>query len=381
MNQKRGVSRRKFMGGVATALTYAGMKPALELVGAPAQRPARPAGYVKISNNENPYGPSQGVRGAMTKAFEESHMYIGANGITEAIATHHGLETDNILLGAGSTETLKTIDDAFLQGGGNIVGAEPTYEVTYRYLTNTHAEGNIIPLTSDYRHDLHAMADAVNYGTRFVYVCNPNNPTGTIVSDAEIQDFLDHVPENMIVVIDEAYHHFVEDPAYSSAIKYVKEGRNVIVTRTFSKVYGIAGLRLGYGIAKPELISRMRPFNLGSINVIAKSAGVQALDEPETEARVIQLNNSIKKRVIGQLGDLGYEVIPSETNFFMVGIGRDIDPVRRAFQERNVEIGRRFPPMTEHLRISVGTEAEMDRFMEVWNEVMGPADSQAAAGA
>ena len=378
MNQSRGVSRRKFMGGVATALTYVGMKPAIELVGAPAQRTARPAGYVKISNNENPYGPSEGVREAMTKAFEESHMYIGSNGIMNAIAEHHGLETNNILLGAGSTETLKTIDDAFLQGGGNIIGVEPTYETTYRYLTNTHAEGNIIPLTSDYRHDLHAMAHAVNFDTRFIYICNPNNPTGTIVSDAEIKELLDSIPENMIVVIDEAYHHFVEDPAYSSAIKYVKEGRNVIVTRTFSKVYGIAGLRLGYGIAKPELISRMRSFNLGSINVIAKSAGVRALAEPETEARVIQLNNSIKKRVMGQLGDLGYEVIPSQTNFFMVGIGRDIDPVRRAFRERNVEIGRRFPPMTEHLRISVGTESEMDRFMEVWNEVMGPADSQAA---
>lgn len=381
MNQTRGVSRRTFMGGVATALTFAGMKPAIDLVGAPAQGPARPAGYVKISNNENPYGPSEGVRSAMTRAFEESHMYVGSNGIMEAIAEHHGLETNNILLGAGSTETLKTVDDAFLQGGGNIIGVEPTFETTYRYLTNTHAEGNIIPLTSDYRHDLHEMADAVNYDTRFIYICNPNNPTGTIVTDAEIKELLDNIPENMIVVIDEAYHHFVEDPAYSSAIKYVKEGRNVIVTRTFSKVYGIAGLRLGYGIAKPELISHMRPFNLGSINVIAKSAGVQALAEPETEARVIQFNNSIKKRVVGQLTDLGYDVIPSETNFFMVGVNRDIDPIRRAFRERNVEIGRRFPPMTEHIRISIGSETEMDRFMEVWNEVMGPADSQAAAGA
>ena len=380
MEQNGDVSRRRFMGRVATALIYAGMKPAIDLVAAPAQAPVRPPGYVKISNNENPYGPSEGVRRAMTRAFEESHMYVGSNGIAQAIADHHGLETDNILLGAGSTETLKTIDDTFLRGGGNIVGVEPTYETTYRYLTNTHAEGKILPLTSDYRHDLPAMAKAVDFDTRFVYICNPNNPTGTIVTDAEIRELLDSIPDNMVVVIDEAYHHFVEDPGYASAIKYVKEGRNVIVTRTFSKVYGIAGLRLGYGLAKPDLIRRMRPFNLGSINVIAKSAGVQALKEPDTEARVIQLNNRIKKRVMGQLSKLGYEVIPSETNFFMVGVGRDIDPVRRAFRERNVEIGRRFPPMTQHLRISVGTDAEMDRFIDVWNEVMGPANSQAARG-
>ena len=377
MNEKKKVSRRGFIGGVATALTYAGVGPGLELMAAPVQAPQRPDGYVKISNNENPYGPSDGVRRAMTRAFEESHMYVGSNAITQAIADHHGLETNNLLLGAGSTETLKTIDDAFLKGGGNIIGTEPTFETTYRYLTNTHAEGKIIPLTSDYRHDLPAMAEAIDFDTRFVYICNPNNPTGTIVTDSEIREFLDSIPETMVVVIDEAYHHFVEDPRYDSAIKYVKEGRNVIVTRTFSKVYGIAGLRLGYGIAKPELIRQMRSFNLGSINVIAKSAGVQAFAEPEVEARVIALNSSIKKRVIGQLTDLGHEVIPSECNFFMVNAGRETDPIRRAFREHNVEIGRRFPPMDEHLRISVGTDAEMDRFMEVWMEVMGPADSQA----
>jgi histidinol-phosphate aminotransferase len=377
MNEKKEVSRRGFIGGVATALTYAGVGPGLELMASPAQAPQRPDGYVKISNNENPYGPSDGVRRAMTRAFEESHMYVGSNGITQAIADHHGLETNNLVLGAGSTETLKTIDDAFLKGGGNIIGTEPTFETTYRYLTNTHAEGKIIPLTSDYRHDLPAMAEAIDFDTRFVYICNPNNPTGTIVTDAEIREFLDSIPENMVVVIDEAYHHFVENPRYDSAIKYVKEGRNVIVTRTFSKVYGIAGLRLGYGIAKPELISQMRSFNLGSINVIAKSAGIQAFAEPEVEARVIAMNSSIKKRVIGQLTDVGYEVIPSEGNFFMVNAARETDPIRRAFREHNVEIGRRFPPMDEHLRISVGTDAEMDRFMEVWMEVMGPADSQA----
>ena len=377
MNEMKRLSRRGFMGGVATALTYAGVGPGLELMAAPAQAPQRPAGYVKISNNENPYGPSEGVRRAMTRAFEESHMYVGSGGITQAIAEHHGLETNNILLGAGSTETLKTIDDAFLRGGGNVIGVEPTFETTYRYMTNTHAEAKIIPMTSDYRHDLPAMGAAIDFETRFVYICNPNNPTGTIVTDDEIREFLDSIPENMVVVIDEAYHHFVEHPGYDSANKYVKEGRNVIVTRTFSKVYGIAGLRLGYGIARPELISQMRPVNLASVNVIAKSAGIQALAEPDVEAEVIRLNNTIRKRVVGQISELGYEVIPPETNFFLVNVGRETDPIRRAFRERNVEIGRRFPPMDEFLRISIGTEAEMDRFMEVWMEVVGPANSQA----
>ena len=380
MSKKLGFSRRKFVGSVATALTYAGVNPAISLMGLPLQAPLRPTDYVKISNNENPYGPSEGVRRAMTRAFEEAHMYVGSDAITQAVADHHDMDPENVLLGAGSTEILKTIDDAFLKGGGNVVGAEPTYEVTYRYLTNTHTEGKVLPLTSDYRHDLPAMARAIDFDTRFVYICNPNNPTGTIVADAEIREFLDTIPENMLVVIDEAYHHFVEDPSYSSSIKYLKEGRNIIITRTFSKVYGIAGLRLGYGLANKYLIDKMRPFNLASINVIAKSAGLQALKEPDVEARVVELNNEIKGQVISQLRELGYNVLPSETNFFMVGVGRDIGPIQQAFRERNVEIGRRFPPMTEYLRISVGTEAQMNRFMEVWHEVMGPADSQARKG-
>lgn len=211
MKEDQGLSRRTFVGSFAGALTYVGMKPAIDLVAATSQAPIRPSDYVKISNNENPYGPSKGVRDAMARAFEQAHMYVGSDGILSAIADHHGLETGNILLGAGSSETLKTIDDTFLQGGGNVVGMEPTFETTFRYLTNTHAESKIFPLTSDYRHDLSAMAKAVDFDTRFVYICNPNNPTGTVMTDKEIRGFLDTIPEKTIVVIDEAYHHFVED--------------------------------------------------------------------------------------------------------------------------------------------------------------------------
>jgi histidinol-phosphate aminotransferase len=197
---------------------------------------------------------SQAVAGRYPDAAEHA--------TTEAIARHHGVSPDRIVLGCGSSEVLRLCDAAFLGPGRTVVAAEPTFEAVLHYAKVTKAEPVTVPLTLDFRHDLPAMARACDARTGLVYVCNPNNPTGTIVTGDELEAFLGRVPTTMTVVVDEAYHHFVEAPAYRSAVDAVDRFPNLVVTRTFSKIYGMAGMRLGYAVtsaANAETLRRTPP--------------------------------------------------------------------------------------------------------------------------
>jgi len=196
----------------------------------------------------------------------------------------------------------------------------------------------------------------------FVYLCNPNNPTGNIIPKREIKTLLDSIPTDVTVLIDEAYHHFVTNPDYATSVPYVIEGRNVIVTRTFSKIAALAGMRLGYGLGPKELIERLHPFNSGGLNAIVKYGGVVALKDLAYEKKIKQMTIDLRERTIKDLRGWGYEVIPSETNFFMVNVGRDVTQVAEDFKKRKVLVGRKFPPMNNWLRVSVGTEPEMQQF-------------------
>lgn len=212
----------------------------------------------------------------------------------------------------------------------------------------------------------------------FVYLCNPNNPTGVIVPKQEVKQLLDSIPEDMPVLIDEAYHHFVEDPNYETATPYVREGRQVIVARTFSKIVGLAGMRLGYAIAPKPLIDQMRPYSVGSINALVKHGGVAALKDTAAQENVKRLNSQLRKKAVADLQALGYSTIPSEANFFMVHVKRHVVPVAEEFRAKGVLVGRPFPPMTEHLRVSVGSADEMARFMTAFKEIFSPARSTSA---
>ena len=213
----------------------------------------------------------------------------------------------------------------------------------------------------------------------FVYLCNPNNPTGLTVSAAEVQQLLDGIPEDVPVLIDEAYHHFVEDPSYATSIPHVLEGRPVIVARTFSKIYGMAGLRLGYAVASPEILQKMRVYSTGSISVVSEWGGIASLKDRESEERVRRVTVEIRKKTMAELEAMGHSVIPSETNFFMVHIGRSVQEVRDEFREKGIHVGRPFPPMLEHLRVSVGTENDMERFMTAFKEIFPASTTEAGA--
>ena len=210
----------------------------------------------------------------------------------------------------------------------------------------------------------------------FVYLCNPNNPTGITVTADEVRRVLDGIPEDIPVLIDEAYHHFVEDPEYETAVPYVLEGRKVIVARTFSKIYGMAGMRLGYGIAPAEMVREMNARLTGSVNALVKWGGAQALRDTAAEEEVRSKTVEIKRDVVAQVEDHGYEVLPSHTNFFMMHTGRPVREVGPAFREKGVLVGRPFPPMLDHLRVSIGTRDEMDRFLVAFREIF-PARSTA----
>jgi histidinol-phosphate aminotransferase len=359
---------------VATALAYLGVEPARDLWAAPhLAQPDEYDGLAKLGNNENPYGPSAAVMKAMTGAFKYANRYgYPDGGIAQAIATHHGVKTDNILLGAGSGEILNVVGSTFLGPGKKVVGVEPSYGSVYSHASGIRADAIKLPLLEDHRQNIPALIRATTRNYRdvgFVYLCNPNNPTGRTVTKQEVKQLLDAIPADVPVLIDEAYHHYVEDPDYATSIPYVLEGRSVIIARTFSKIYGMAGMRLGYAVATPELIQRMRPRSTGSVNAIVKWGGVAALQDGATEAKVRKLTLDLRKNSMQQLQSLGYAVIPSETNFFMVHIRRPVQPVIEEFRKKGVIVGRPFPPMLEHLRVSVGTAEEMERFFVAFREV------------
>jgi len=327
----------------------------------------------KLNFNENPYGPSEPVLKAMTKAFKYSMRYgYPDGGVASAIAKHHGVARSNILLGAGSGEILEVVGLTFLDHGKKVVGVDPTYGSVYVHASGIDADAIKIPLLGDYRQDIPALIDATNKHYRevgFVYLCNPNNPSGRTVSAAEVRQLLDGIPEDVPVLIDEAYHHYVEDPEYATSIPYVIEGRRVIITRTFSKLFGMAAIRLGFAISTPEMIDLMRPYSTGSVNALVKWGAVAAMEDTEAQQRVRKVTLELRNKAIRELATMGYEVIPSETNFFMMRTGRPVQDVITAFRQRGVAVGRPFPPMLEYLRVSIGTEEEMLRFMAAFKEI------------
>ncbi len=339
------------------------------------------ADAILINSNENPYGPSAHAIAAITGSEGVAcrypdDLYARAK---QSIAALHKVQTENIALGCGSTEILRVCDAAFVGPEKNLIVAEPTFEAVTYYAEVSRAKAVKIPLTSDFRHDLPAMASACSNGTGLIYICNPNNPTGTINTRDEFASFLSKVPASAYVLVDEAYFHFVEDPRYSSVVDMIPQHRNLIVARTFSKVYGMAGMRLGYAVAQKETIEAMHSqvlFDNGNAAVLA--AAVASLDDPEIVPVNKKRLNETRKWVTGELAKDGHRVIPSEANFFMVDIRKDVTPVIQAFREKKVMVGRKFPSMGTCLRVSVGKPEEMRTFLAAFREIV-PAAAKSAA--
>ncbi len=375
------MTRRQFGAalGVAAGATLLEIGPGPRAAGASLAL-GLPPDMVQLNSNENPYGPSAPARKAMTLSQDVAGRYPDAmeDEVRNAIAKLHAVAPEQVVLGCGSSDILRMADAAFLSAGRTLVVAEPTFEAVLAYNRVIKAEPMKVPLDASFRHDLSAMAAACGVTTGMVYICNPNNPTGTIVSGEALAAFLSRVPSSVPVLLDEAYHHFVEDPAYRSGLDLLASHPNLIVVRTFSKIYGMAGMRLGYAVAERSLSETLgRYASFSNTNAAVLAAALATLEDaglvPEMKRRI----NGTRRWLTDQLTAEGRRFIPSETNFVMIETRRDVAQLIDQLKARKILVGRRFPSMPTWLRVSIGTPAETGAFLAALRSLL-PAAATAA---
>ncbi len=371
---------RIFAQSVAAALAAPAL-PNLNLLDATERKPM-PPGAIRLSFNENPYGPSPKARTALADCGAISNRYPDEayRKMTNTLAQKYNLKSENIILGCGSTEILRAADDAFLDPTQNVVAAAPTFEAVLDYARVLHTNSVLVPLTADHRHDLPKMAAACTSKTGVAYVCNPNNPTGTIVTRDELAAFVQAMPPTTLILVDEAYYDFADDPRYASAIEFIPEHPNVIVARTFSKIYGMAGMRLGYAIGAREPISRLAQQLLqdNSNAAVLQAALASFADNDHIGSCRAQLNGT-RDWLCVQLTKDSRPFIPSQANFIMLDLGTDVKPIIKEFRARNIIVGRRFAAMPNFLRVTIGTQPETEAFLAALREISPANPARAAA--
>ncbi len=359
------LSRRSFARATAFGVVAAATLPS-QLTA----RTATTSPVVRLDSNENPWGPSPAALLAIREALSASHRYPDEHEqlLTTDLARHLGVGADQILLGSGSGEILKLAALAFTGPKRSIVVATPTFEAIAGHARMSAAEVIEVPLTETYSHDLDRMR-APKAG--LIYICNPNNPTASLTPRDQIRAFLTSVPRDTAVILDEAYHHYVDSDRYESAVSLTRSLPNVVVLRTFSKIYGMAGLRCGYAVAAAPTIRALRqhqPWN--TPNLAALAAARASLADAVHVNTSRKRNSDTRRDVVRRLAAMGFSTIPSETNFIMVEVGRDVSPVIRALRDRQVNVGRLFPALPKHLRVTIGTPAEMNAFVAALQDAM-----------
>ena len=338
-------------------------------------------GYIRISFNENNYGPSPKATQALDACGPIANRYpfVSEMGMTQALADYHGVKPENVILGCGSTEILRIADEAYLAPDKNLVVAEPTFEAVLEYAGIEHADSVKIPLTADHRHNLSRMADACTSKTGLIYICNPNNPTATIVTRDAMAEFIDRVPRTTLILVDEAYFDFVDDPRYASVLPLIPSHPNLVMARTFSKIFGMAGMRLGYAVGAPETLAPMRKLLVqDSANAAVLNAGLASLQDRDYIAECRGKFIATRKWLAAELAKDGRNFTESQANFVMIDVGTDVTPVIKQFMDRKILIGRRFPSMSDWIRVSIGKQAEMETFVTALREIVPAKGSRAA---
>lgn len=332
-----------------------------------------PAGIVKLASNENPLGPSPRVLEAIGRALPELTRYPDGNGfeLKRRLAERYGVGLDQVTLGNGSNDILEMVARAWLAPGRNAVFSEHAFAVYPIATQAVGAEGRVVP-ARDYGHDLEAMLAAIDADTRVVFVANPNNPTGTWFGPDALQRFLSRVPPEVLVVLDEAYIEYAEGDELPDGMRYLADHPNLLVSRTFSKAYGLAALRVGYAVSSAAVagvLNRVRqPFNVGSLGLVAACA---ALDDHDYLRQSRLANQAGMRQLEAGLAGLGLSWIPSRGNFLAVDFARDAAPINQALLRAGVIVrpvaGYGLPTF---LRVSIGTEAENARFLEALRQVL-----------
>ena len=379
------ISRRNFLrslgaGAAAGAATYWPVpgvaKPvALE----PSRTEPQTGSFIRLNSNENAYGPSPKVAAAIVAAVGSANRYPFAEykSLTERIAGFHNVKPEQVLLGCGSSEILRVAACAFLGAGKQLIQASPTFEAIEHYARTAGSEAISVRLASSYAYDLDGMLARANATTTLIYICNPNNPTASLTPRKDLETFIGKLPASTFVVIDEAYHHFVNrSGSYASFIDRPLDDERVIVTRTFSKVYGLAGLRLGYAVASPKVVEQMRNFVTEvSLNAIVTPVAAVALDDAGGVSDAAQRNADDRQEFCNQASARRLRPIDSHANFLMMNTSHPAEEVIRYFRNNNILIGRPFPAMDTYIRVSLGRPEEMRAFWRIWDTLPFPKDS------
>ncbi|MGD2295408.1 MAG: histidinol-phosphate transaminase [Candidatus Aminicenantes bacterium] len=371
MTRRQWISRTGFaLGGTALAGCWGA---SLSSCAAEEQTSTPP---IRMMYNENPYAPSPSARQAMTKAFEEANLYSFSRGdaydtLREIIAEQVGLTPEHIIVSAGSTEILRVA--ALIAGleGGEIIAPHPTYGTMLRYAESMGVKVHRVPVDKNLGFDLTAMREKMTDKVKLIYICNPNNPTGTITPWGQLRPFCEEMAQKAKVFVDEAYHEFVADPQYRSMVELVKEGHNVIVSRTASKIHGLAGLRVGFGIADPAQIRKLRARKTGTNNIIGLRAAIASYQDLDFQEFCRRKNSEAKGIVYRLFEKTGQRFLKSHTNFVFFHTGKPIEEFQKTMLEQGIIVGRPFPPFLDWCRLSMAKPEEMEIFVEAFHKVMG----------
>jgi len=373
----KGLSRRDWLkrtslGGGLALVGGTGIVSSLSAEEIKKYNPRPLAGPIRLGSNENPYGPSESMRKAMVAAFDNGCRYPWAYNasLVKMIAEKEGVPEDYIVLTAGSTEGLKVAGITFGRGR-EIISCAPTFLSMMEYAELWGTEINWVPLNKDLDFDLDEIEKRVSYETGLVFLCNPNNPTGKLLPADRVKNFCETVSKRTVVFSDEAYYDYITEPNYPSMVELVKKGHDVVVSRTLSKVYGLAGIRLGYLVAKPELAKKLSDRVVANTNIMAIEAGKAALADTDFYKFALQKNTEAKAMIIQTLDELKLPYLESHANFVFFQSGKDITQLNKTMAEKGFIIGRPFPPLNDWCRISTGTIEEIALYNQAIKEVLG----------
>jgi histidinol-phosphate aminotransferase len=319
-------------------------------------------GSIKLASNENPLGPSPKAVAAVKKALEGLNRYPDGSGfyLSQALAKKYDFDISHVILGNGSNELIEIAVRTFVQSGDEVISANPSF-VVYKTITQAGSGANIIVPLKDNRHDLDTMADKITAKTKLVFIANPNNPTGTMNTKNEMDRFMARVPDHVLVIVDEAYCEYVTHADYPDSLDYLREGKNVLTLRTFSKIYGLAGLRIGYGITKPQIMDLMnkvrQPFNTNSLGQIGALA---ALADRKHVEKSIAINNEGKQFLYQSFERLGISYVKTETNFIMFETRLDGKDLFTMLLKKGVIVR---PVGEKRIRVTIGQPEENRRFV------------------
>lgn len=329
-----------------------------------------PNKIIKLASNENPLGMTPRARQAVERTLDEAHIYPDQYQLTHKLAARLGVTPEHIVLGNGSNDVLDLIARTFLDEGREAVSSRYAFAI-YAIATQSVGARNIIVADKDFGHDLDAMLAAITPKTGVVWIANPNNPTGTLVPARELKQCLEKVPQEVVVVLDEAYYEYLEHEDRADSISWLKEHPNLIVVRTFSKAYGLAGLRVGYAVAAPEvaeLLNRVRqPFN---VNLLALSAAEAALDDEEFLARTVQTNRAGRKQLLDSLAELGLQTMPAHGNFVTVRVPNAAETSLQLLKAGVIIRPLASYGLADWLRVSIGTEVENQVFLTALSAIV-----------